>query len=59
MKDDGYILITEFSWVVQPKADFAEYGMYTAYKNGDKGPSNFEPFQFFIDTAPNEPFDIF
>ena len=33
MKDDGYLFITDFSWVDQPKADFADYGMYTNCKD--------------------------
>ena len=59
MKDDGYLFITDFSWVRMPKEDLADYGMYTNYKDLENGPPNFEIYQFFIDKAPNDPFEIF
>lgn len=60
LKDDGYLFITDFSWVDQPKALFSTYGMHTIApgKNGEP-PKDFETFKFVIDRAPNDPFDIF
>lgn len=60
MKDDGYVFITDFSWVDQPKSEFGTYGMHTTAPgaNGEP-PKDFETFKFFIDKAPNDPFEIF
>jgi hypothetical protein len=44
LKDDGYLLITDFSWVVQPKEDFELYGMYTNCSDIQNGPEDFKPF---------------
>ena len=55
MKPDGYLLITEFSWVQLTKED--GFGMY--YSSHQSVPSNFGSFQFFIDTAPGEAFNMF
>jgi len=54
------LFITDFSWVDQPKADFATFGMHTTApgENGEP-PKDFETFKFFIDKAPNDPFEIF
>ena len=60
LKDDGYLFITDFSWVNQEKSNFETYGMYTKgpNENGDP-PKDFEIFKFHIDKAPNDPFEIF
>lgn len=56
-KDDGYMFIADFSWVDIPNENFWA-GMYTK-PSGDAPPKEFEPFKFFIDKAPDSPFDIF
>jgi SAM-dependent methyltransferase len=58
IKDDGYILITDFSYPNQPKEDWF-FGMYTATQSG-LPPRDFEEFQFFISTAGEKaPFNIY
>lgn len=58
MKDDGYLFITDFSYVYQPKELFDEFGMYTSSKYGG-APPDWKVFNFYIDKAPNDPFEIF
>ena len=58
MKDDGYLFITDFSYVYQPKELVSEFGMYTSTRYGGP-PPDFKVFNFFIDRAPNDPFEIF
>lgn len=57
LKKDGLIVITDFSWVEQPKDDWF-FSMYTSTKSG-LPPKEFEPFQFHIVTAPDAEYDIF
>ena len=58
MKEGGYLFITDFSWVYQPKDLFQEFGMYTSSQYGG-APPDFKVFNFHIDRAPNDPFEIF
>ena len=57
VKDDGYVLIAEFWWMEHGGHDFWG-GMYTKAK-GDAPPKDFEPFDFFFETAPENPIDIY
>ena len=57
IKPDGFLFITEFSWVDQPKDDWF-FGMYTSSITGGC-PKEFDTFQFHIETAPDDHFDIF
>ena len=52
------MFIADFQYVNIPKEEFWA-GMYTESPNGDKPPEMFEPFTFFIDRAPESPFEIF
>jgi len=56
IKEDGYVIVTDFSWVEAPKDNFWA-GFYT--ESYDKKPKDFEKFKFIIETAPNQPYDIF
>jgi SAM-dependent methyltransferase len=58
VKQGGYLHITDFSYVHQPKELFDLFGMYTATKYGG-APPDFEYFHFFIDKAPFDAFEIF
>ena len=58
IKDDGMVFLCEFSYVDQPNNDFA-HEMCTAKVVPGRVPQPFEPFHFFIDSAPNNPFEIF
>jgi hypothetical protein len=60
VKDDGFLFITDFSWVDQPLSKLGLYGMHTIAP-GEKGepPKDFETFKFVIDRAPNDPFEIY
>ena len=58
LKTSGYLFLADFSWVKQAEED--GFGMHTKCQGDeDLGPANFETFQFFIDNAPGEAFDIF
>lgn len=43
----------------QPKKDLNFYGMYTEAPVPGVEPNPFETFKFFINTAPDSPFEIF
>ena len=58
VKEDGYMFIADFSWVNQPKDDFF-FGMYTTFDGEQTSPEEFEIFNFYIDNAPDYPFEIF
>lgn len=49
--------VTDFSWVDMQGSEFWG-GMYTKHK-GDAPPKEFEPFEFYIEKAPTDAFDIF
>ena len=53
----GYLFIADFSWVKQSAED--GFGMWTTCRNELTGPENFDTFNFFIDNAPEEVFEIF
>ena len=55
MKPSGYLFVADFSWVKLAPED--GFGMHTNHATGV--PSNFDTFQFFIDNAPGEAFEIF
>eukprot|EP00341_Mesodinium_pulex_P010369 CAMPEP_0116974540 /NCGR_PEP_ID=MMETSP0467-20121206/55234_1 /TAXON_ID=283647 /ORGANISM="Mesodinium pulex, Strain SPMC105" /LENGTH=179 /DNA_ID=CAMNT_0004666713 /DNA_START=246 /DNA_END=785 /DNA_ORIENTATION=+ len=59
LKPNGYLMVADFTWVDQPKDNFWA-GMYTSTQHLVNGThKEFAPFQFFIDRAPDCPFDIF
>jgi ubiquinone/menaquinone biosynthesis C-methylase UbiE len=58
LKPDGMMFLCEFSYVEQPCNDFF-YEMYTAPVVANTPPVPFEPFNFFIDSAPDYAFEIF
>uniref|UniRef100_A0A7S3N1M1 Uncharacterized protein n=1 Tax=Strombidium inclinatum TaxID=197538 RepID=A0A7S3N1M1_9SPIT len=58
VKDSGYMFVADFSWGPMPKDGFWG-GMYTAHPDEPVGPKEFETFEFFIDKAPEEAFQIF
>ena len=58
VKEDGFLFIADFSWVDQPCDDFF-FGMYTSFEGGKRAPKEFEIFNFYIDNAPEYPFEIF
>jgi len=57
LKDDGYMFITDFSYVKIPKDDWWA-GMCTSTSD-DAWPKEFEVFNFFIEQAPDFPFELF
>ena len=57
VKDGGYMFIADFCWVDMQGTDFWA-GMYTKHK-GDAPPKEFETFEFYIDKAPEQPYEIF
>lgn len=59
VKDDGYVLITDFSWEYCPSADNEMNGSYSTHPNGEAGPEPFGTFQFFIPQAPNDAYEIY
>ena len=58
VKSDGYLFLTDFSWVEQPCDNFY-FGMYTSFDGEGKSPKEFEIFKFYIDEAPEDAFEIF
>ena len=58
VKSDGYLFLTDFSWVKQPCDNFF-FGMYTSFDGEGKSPKEFEIFKFYIDKAPEDAFEIF
>jgi len=54
------LFVADFQYVNIPNENFWA-GMYTNSPNEDqdKAPEVFQPFQFFIDQAPESPFEIF
>lgn len=55
---DGYLFIADWQYVQIPEDNWwAE--MYTSVKGEDPQPKEFEPYDFFIKTAPKSPFEIF
>ena len=58
VKSDGYLFLTDFSWVKQPCDNFF-FGMYTSIDGEGKSPKEFEIFKFYIDKAPEDAFEIF
>lgn len=57
VKDDGYVFVADFEYVQIPQDNWW-CGMYTNTIK-EKKPEHFEPFNFFIQEAPNHPFEIF
>ena len=57
VKDDGYLFVADFYWVDHGGYDF--WGGMCTKPKGDGPPKEFETFEFFIDTAPESPFEIF
>ena len=58
VKDDGYMLVADFSYVNIEKEDFDLMGMYTSLPEG-KAPSDFEIFNFIIQPSPDTKYEIF
>ena len=57
IKPNGYLIISDFSYVNIPKRDFF-FGMYTTTEEKEE-PEEFSPFNFLIDEAPDFNFKIY
>ena len=57
LKPNGYLIISDFSYVNIPKRDFF-YGMYTSTDKNEE-PEEFSAFNFIIDEAPDFNFKIY
>mmetsp|Transcript_17915 Transcript_17915/g.30471 ORF Transcript_17915/g.30471 Transcript_17915/m.30471 type:complete len:154 (+) Transcript_17915:210-671(+) len=56
VKEGGFVLLADFQYVDIPQDNFWA-GMYTK-RVGAESPKEFEPFHFFIENAPESPFQI-
>ena len=57
LKPNGYLIISDFSYVNIPKRDFF-FGMYTTSEKNEE-PQEFSEFNFIIDEAPDFNYKIY